>query len=153
MNKSYLTQDRYDEIVKEVEELKTSGRRSVADHLKQAKDLGDLSENFDYQEAREAQARLERRIGELEDVVRNSVIIKKAEGSSDVVKISSKVNLKKDGGVVSYTITGSNESQPAGGFISNESPLGRALLGKRVGDEVRVSTPKGEKEYVILRIE
>jgi transcription elongation factor GreA len=152
MNKSYLTQDRYDEIVKEVEELKTNGRRGIAEHLKQAKDLGDLSENADYQEAREAQSRLERRILELEDVVRNSVIIKKAEGSG-VVKISSKVTLKKNGDVITYSITGSNEAHPAGGFISNESPLGRALLGKQVGDEVAVRTPKGENLYVILRIE
>jgi transcription elongation factor GreA len=152
MNNSYLTQDRYDEIAKEVEELKTTGRRGIAEHLKQAKDLGDLSENADYQEAREAQSRLERRILELEDVIRNAVIIKKAEGSG-TVKISSKVTLKRNGEVVTYSITGSNESHPAGGFISNESPLGRALLGKRVGDEVTVQTPKGESVYVVLRLE
>jgi transcription elongation factor GreA len=152
MNKSYLTQDRYDELVREVDALKSTGRRNVADHLKQAKDLGDLSENADYQEAREAQTRLERRILELEDVIRKSVIIKKTEGA-DLVKIGSKVNLKKGEDVVSYSITGSNESHPAGGFISNESPLGRMLLGKRVGDEIRIQTPKGESAYVILRIE
>jgi transcription elongation factor GreA len=152
MNKSYLTQDRYDELVREVDALKSTGRRSVADHLKQAKDLGDLSENADYQEAREAQTRLERRILELEDVIRKSVIIKKTEGA-DLVKIGSKVKLKKGEDVVSYSITGSNESHPAGGFISNESPLGKMLLGKKVGDEIRIQTPKGESAYVILRIE
>ncbi|MEK7512714.1 MAG: transcription elongation factor GreA [Patescibacteria group bacterium] len=152
MNKSYLTQDRYDEIVRELDELKTAGRRSVAEHLKQAKDLGDLSENFDYQEAREQQSRLERRILELEELIRHSVIIKQAAGT-DSVRVGSVVTLKRDRTQLQYSITGSNESNPSERKISNESPLGRALLGKRVGDEVRVATPKGEQAYVILRIE
>ena len=153
MNRTYLTQERHDEIVKELTEMKTTGRKSVAEHLKQAKDLGDLSENFDYQEAREQQSRLERRINELDEVLRSSVIIKKAEGVSSMVKIGTKVTLKKNDEIIVYNITGSNESHPEGGFVSNESPIGRALLGKKVGETVRVRTPKGEVAYTILRVE
>jgi transcription elongation factor GreA len=152
MDKVYLTQERYNEIVEEVNLLKSEGRKAIAERLKQAKDLGDLSENFDYQEAREEQDKLERRINELEEILRNSVIIKKS-GSSLTVRIGSRVKLRKNNSVTAYTIVGSNEARPEEGFISNESPIGRAILGKKVGDSVTVKTPKGEAVYQILAIE
>lgn len=152
MARGYLSQERYNELVKELEELKTAGRRKIADRLKHSKDLGDLSENSDYQEAREEQARLERRIGELEDLVRTSAIIKKTEGGG-VVRVGAKVRVRKDGVSVDYVIVGSSESNPAEGLISNESPVGQNLLGRKVGDTVQVKTPKGEVMYEIEAIE
>ncbi|MFH0806768.1 MAG: transcription elongation factor GreA [Candidatus Brennerbacteria bacterium] len=155
LSHAYLTQERYDEVVREVNKLKTEERRRVAERLKNAKDLGDLSENFDYHEAREEQARLEARIHELEELLRNSVIIKKASGNS-TVRIGGKVTVTKLGeglGGTAFTIVGSSEAKPAEGFISNESPLGRALLGKKVGDSVSVTTPKGASTYQVVRIE
>lgn len=149
----YLSQERYDELRKELEELKTKGRLEVAKRLKQAKELGDLSENAEYQEAKSAQADLERRISELDYTLRNASIIKRS-ATTATVRIGSKVKLEKDDkSEVSYTIVGSNEASPVKGFISNESPLGRAILGKKVGDTVRVETALGERNYKILSIE
>lgn len=152
MQSAYLTQERHDEIIQELKELKTKGRQEIADRLKQAKDLGDLSENFDYQEAREDQRRLEERISSLEDIIRHSVIIKKAMGAA-TVRIGAKVKVKRNNDVLSYTIVGSNEANPAQGLISNESPIGKHILGKKVGDVVHIETPKGEIAYQVLDIE
>lgn len=152
MAKNYLTQERRDEIVKELDDLKKNGRRAVAERLKQSKDLGDLSENSDYQEAREEQARLETKIAELEEILRSSAIIRRTEGSA-VVRVGSKVKVKKDGVALEYIIVGSSESNPTQGLISNESPVGRELLGKKSGDVIRVKTPKGEIAYEIDGIE
>lgn len=150
---NYLTQERHDELVKELSELKTKGRQKVAGRLQQAKELGDLSENFDYQEAREEQSRLEQRIIELEGLLRQSSIIKKS-ASTATVRIGSKVKVKKNGGdTLVYTVVGSNEAHPTEGLISNESPIGKALLGKKAGDTVKVRAPKGEIEYQIVEIE
>ncbi len=152
MSKSYLSQERYDEIAATLKKLKTEGRQNVAESLKQSKELGDLSENSDYQEAREEQARLERKIAELEDLLKNSFIIKKSEGNT-LVRVGSKVNLKKGNASVQYVIVGSSEASPAEGFISNESPVGKSLLGKKAGENVSVKTPGGEISYEILSIE
>lgn len=152
---AYLTQERYDEIVREVNKLKTEDRKRVAERLKNAKDLGDLSENFDYHDAREEQSRLEGRIHELEELLRNSIIIKKVVGNS-TVKIGGRVTVARLGegaNETAFTIVGSSEAKPAEGFISNESPLGRALLGKKVGDTVTVMTPKGAAAYQVVKIE
>ncbi|MBI2279007.1 MAG: transcription elongation factor GreA [Candidatus Brennerbacteria bacterium] len=152
---TYLTQERYDEIVREVHKLKTDDRKRVAERLKNAKDLGDLSENFDYHDAREEQSRLEGRIHELEELLRNSVIIKKTGGNS-TVRIGGRVTVTRLGegfSETTFAIVGSNEAKPAEGFISNESPLGCALLGKKVGDTVTITTPKGMNAYQVVRIE
>jgi transcription elongation factor GreA len=153
MEINYLSQEGHDEIEKEIGELKTTGRREVAKRLKQAKELGDLSENSEYQEAKAAQAELERRINELGEMLRNASIIKKSVGAG-TARIGSRVNLRKeDKSEVSYTIVGSPEASPAGGFISNESPLGRAILGRKVGDLVEIDTAVGKKSYEILSID
>ena len=151
MSKQYLTKDRYELLKKELEALKSSGRLEVAARLKQAKELGDLSENADYQEAREAQSTLERKIREMEEIVRQSVIIEKNAGGS-VVKIGSTVNVKKGKEVIKYTIVGSNEARPAEGLISNVSPIGKAILGKSAGEIAQIETPKGAVKYEILEI-
>ncbi|MEK9194397.1 MAG: transcription elongation factor GreA [Patescibacteria group bacterium] len=152
MEITYLSQERYDELLRELKDLKMGGRQEIAQRLKQAKELGDLSENSEYQEAREEQSRLETRIAELEELIRNSSIIKKATGSA-TVRIGSKVKVRRNGEFFTYTIVGSNEAKPAEGLISNESPIGRGLLGKKVEDTVSVKTPKGEMKYQILAID
>lgn len=152
MNKTYLSQERYDELSQELAQLKSEGRVTVADRLKQAKELGDLSENSEYQEAKEEQARLERKIDELEEILRYGLIIKKTAGT-EAVKIGSKIKIKKGDEIMNFTIVGSNEAEPAKGFISNESPIGKSLLGKKVGDVVSAKTPKGEVDYQVLAID
>ncbi|MCL4392178.1 transcription elongation factor GreA [Patescibacteria group bacterium] len=152
MAKNYLTKERYEELKKELDELRLGGRQSVGERLRHAKELGDLSENAEYQAVREEQGLLEKRIADLEDLLENSSLIDKA-GGGETVKVGSNVDLKKNGTeTVSYTLVGSNEADPAKGLISNASPLGRALLGKRVGDLVAISAPKGEMKYIILKI-
>lgn len=150
-NKNYLTKARRDAIAVEVAQLKTEGRKAVAERLKQAKDLGDLSENSEYQEAREEQSRLEAHINELEDILRNSAIIKKENGGG-TVHIGSVAKVKKGTHIASYTIVGSNEAKPLQGLISNESPIGHALLGKKAGDVVSVNTPNGIVKYEIIEV-
>ncbi|MFA6365557.1 MAG: transcription elongation factor GreA [Candidatus Paceibacterota bacterium] len=149
--KNYLTQDRYDEIVTEVEQMKTEGRKAVAERLRHAKDLGDLSENAEYQTAREDQSRLEGRINEYEELIRNSSIIKK-EAVGVTVRIGSNVKIKKGSQMIQYAIVGSNEAKPLQGFISNESPIGQALLGKKIGEKAYVKAPSGTIEYEIVEI-
>lgn len=147
----YLTAERLEELKKELTELKTVRRHDVADRLKRSKELGDLSENAEYSEAREEQAAVEGRIFEVEDMIKNAVIIKHV--TSKVVEIGSAVVVSKDGKEIRYNIVGSNETNPSLGYISNESPLGKAFLGKKPDDVVIVSTPRGEAKYVILRLE
>lgn len=147
----YLTEERYNEILKEIETLKTKDRKEISERLKAAKELGDLSENSEYKEAREAQDRLERRINTLEDISRNFVIIKKPQNAL-TVRIGSKVVLKKGDTNYTYTIVGSAEASPSEGFISNNSPLGKAVLGKKAGDEAVFKTPKGETKYKVVKV-
>ncbi len=151
LKKNYLTQERYDAIVREVEKLRTEGRLAVADRLRHAKDLGDLSENAEYQAAREDQSNLESRINELEELLRNSSIIKQESGSL-TVRIGSSVKVKKNGTLVEYRVVGSDEAKPLEGLISNESPIGQALLGRKAGESVKVKAPNGIVEYEIMEI-
>lgn len=152
MDVTYLSQERFDELSVELKELKSKGRQAVAQRLKHAKELGDLSENSEYQEAREEQSRLEQKIGQIDDVLRHSSIIKKITGAA-TVRIGSKVKIRKNHEILTYTIVGSNEANPAEGLISNESPIGRGILGRKVGDVVYAKTPKGEINYQILAID
>lgn len=148
----YLTKERLEELKKELVDLKTVGRQEIAERLKRAKELGDLSENSEYFEAREAQNQLEARIADLEELVKNPVLIKKVAGSS-TIKVGSTFKAQKNSSIFSFTIVGSNESQPEKGLISNESPLGRAFLGKKVGDAVEVQTPGGLQKYKVIEIQ
>ena len=135
-----------------LQRLKDEGRHEVALRLKHAKSLGDLSENSEYQEARDAQASLERRIRELEELLKRSQIIA-SKSSPDVIGVGSRIGLKKNDEMVEYTIVGSNEAHPTSGLISNESPIGKALLGKKVGDRAVIQTLRGVVQYEIIRIE
>lgn len=154
MDKYYLTKERSEELKKELETLKGEKRLEVADRLKQAKEFGDLSENSEYTEAREEQSRVETRISELDDMFKKVVLIKNEKTTANAsTVIGSTVTVKKDGKVSVYRIVGSNEAKPEEGKISNESPLGRAFLDKKVGDTVVVTTPGGKFDYQIMKIE
>ncbi|OGY99242.1 MAG: transcription elongation factor GreA [Candidatus Liptonbacteria bacterium RIFCSPLOWO2_01_FULL_52_25] len=152
MDKYYLSKERLEELKQELETLKKTRRVEVADRLKRAKEYGDLSENAEYAEAREEQATVETRIFELDELVKKAVIIKKAEGG-DTVRVGSAVTAKKDDKTVTYTIVGSYEAKPEEGKISDESPLGRAFMKHKVGDDVTVETPAGTVAYVVTKIE
>lgn len=154
MEKQYLSKEKLEELKGELKYLQTAKRQEVAERLKRAKELGDLSENAEYMEARDEQAQVEGRILELEDIIKNAEVIEKTP-STGVVKIGSTVVVEKIGqsGERKFTIVGSNEANPSTGLISNESPLGRAFLGKKQGDSVTVTTPNGKVEYRIVSVE
>lgn len=150
MKKAYqITNDGKAELEVELEELK--GRRGdIAEKIANARDYGDLSENAEYDAAREEQGLLESRIAEIEDILMNAEIIK--GGSRTRVSLGSKVELKTNGKTVRYSIVGPVEADPMEGKISDESPIGQALMGKKVGDKVTIKTPKGEIEYEVTSI-
>lgn len=148
----YLTNEKFDELKKELEYLKTQRRKEVADQLEYSKKLGDLSENAEYHQARETQAEVEDRIGRLENLLKNATIMTAAGG--DVISVGSTVRLSKDGENKSYlySIVGSEEADMAQGKVSNISPLGSALIGHKVGDVVKVPTPKGVVTYKVAAL-
>ncbi len=152
MSKQYVTKERLEEFKIELDELKNKKRNEVAQRLKQAKEYGDLSENSEYAEARDEQANVETRIFELEDLLKNAVIIEKSE-SNGVVQVGSVITIKKGEKTSIYTIVGKYEAQPEEGKISDESPLGKAFLKHKVGDEINVTTPGGVAKYEILKID
>lgn len=149
----YLTKEKFDELSKELQELKTVKRKQVAESLEYAKSLGDLSENAEYHEARELQANTEDRIAKLETMLKSAVII--SLHHSEVVGIGSIVKLekKKDGSKMKYKIVGSEEADLADGKLSIHSPLGSAIVGKKKNDEFKVNTPGGVVEYKLIEIE
>ena len=148
----FLTKEKYEELKNELEHLKKEGRIDIADRLKKAKEYGDLSENAEYSEAKESQAQMEQRIVELENILRNSTIIKKSAGKK-AIDLGTTIKVEKNGKIHEYTIVGSNEANPEKNLISNESPLGKMFMGKKAGDAVEVETPKGKTKYKILSIE
>ena len=147
----HLTPERLEELKKELNELKTVKRAEVAERLKRAKELGDLSENAEYMEAREEQNQVETRIAELEDMIKNAIVIKHATNGHKV-QIGSTVEIEWNDKRMVLTIVGPHETNPLGGKISNESPIGKALLDKKTGDSVKVKTPAGETTYKILSV-
>lgn len=148
----YLTKEKLEELKKEAEYLKKDVRNEIAERLKRAKEYGDLSENAEYSEAKDEQARIESRIFELENILRNASIIKK-NGGKDIVLIGSTIEVNKKGKTLKYTIVGSNEAKPEENLISNESPLGKAFLDKKKGDIIKIETPGGKVEYKIIKID
>ena len=147
MKKQYhLTQDGKVELETELSELKNR-RTEIAEKIANARDYGDLSENAEYDAAREEQAQLESRVAALEEILQNADIIKPAK-SNGTVQVGSTVDLK-NGKKVTYQIVGPVEADPLEGKISNESPIGSALMGKKVGDKVTIETPKGSVSYTV----
>jgi transcription elongation factor GreA len=150
MKKAYqITQEGKSELEVELTELK--GRRgNIAEKIANARDYGDLSENAEYDAAREEQGLVESRIAEIEDILMNAEIIK--AGSTSKVGLGSKVELKTGNKTVTFSVVGPVEADPLEGKISDESPIGEALLGKKVGDHAVITTPKGEIDYEIVKI-
>ena len=153
-NEILLTQEGYQKLEDEVEFLKTVRRREVAERIKIAISFGDISENAEYDEAKNEQAQLEERIMKLENMIRKAVIIDESKIDSNIVTIGSivTVNDMEFEEEVEYTIVGSAEADPYEGKISNESPVGKALLGRTIGDVVEVQVPDGVAKFEILEI-
>ena len=144
-----ITNEGKAELEAELTELK--GRRGdIADKIAEARDYGDLSENAEYDAAREEQGLVETRIAEIEEILQNSDIIKVSDTST--VGLGSTVDLESKDKQVTYKVVGPVEANPLEGKISNESPIGKELMGKRVGDNVTISTPKGEVVYRLVAI-
>jgi transcription elongation factor GreA len=151
MTDQIISKDGYEKLKKELAEAQNK-RKEIAERIERAKEMGDLSENAEYSEAKEAQAFNEGRIAELKNLIKNVTVVE--NGASDgSISMGSKVTAKVNGEVKEYTIVSFNEVDPLAGKISNESPLGVAMTGKKIGDKVWVSTPRGDSEYEIIKIE
>lgn len=149
-----LTKEGYDKVVAEHEELVSVRRKEVSERLKEAISYGDLSENSEYDAAKNAQAELEERIHKLETMIRKAKIINEAEMSSDQVNVGLKVKVKDvdSGEEMQFVIVGSTEADPFEGKISNESLVGQNLLGKKIGDKVEIMVPDGTLNYEVVDI-
>ena len=149
-----LTQEGLEKLEAELENLKSSKRKEVAEKIKVALSFGDLSENSEYDEAKNEQGRVYSRISELTDILANYVIIEDTVATGEVGPGSQvKVRDLEDGFEEDFVIVGSQEADPATGRISDESPIGRALLGHRAGDEITVVAPAGVIQYLILEVQ
>lgn len=150
--KEYLTKDRYEELRKELDELRTVRRKEVAENLEYSKQLGDLSENAEYHQAREEQAILEDRIAKLDGLLKSASVID--IHTTETANVGTTVEIRKEGKSESakYTIVGSEEADMQKNKLSVSSPLGAALKGKKKGDTVSVSTPGGKVNYKIIDI-
>lgn len=152
MSKKYLlTKEGLEKLNEELKELINQKRPEVIERIREAASHGDLSENADYAQAREEQSFIEGRIMEIEDIIKNAEIIT-ATSRGSTVTIGSTVGVKVKNQAKKYTIVGSNEANPREGKISNESLVGKALLGQKVGQKVTIATPAGEMEYEIISI-
>ncbi|MDX9778950.1 MAG: transcription elongation factor GreA [Patescibacteria group bacterium] len=151
MPEQIITQDGYNKLAAELNNLSTLKRREIAERIERAKELGDLSENAEYSEAKDAQALNEGRILELTNTLKNVTIVD-AGGAKGEVAMGSSVTVSCNGKDKEYTIVSFNEADPLNGKISNESPLGLAFLGKKKGETVMVETPRGTVEYKIKKI-
>ncbi len=151
-----LTPEGLDKLKDEIEHLSTVRRREVADRIKEAREFGDISENSEYDDAKNEQAMLEARIASLEEKLRSASVIDAAQLGSNVVRVGSLVSVKDEGSGKSlkYTIVGSTEANPSENRLSNESPVGKGLLGRKKGDAVKVQLPNGKiRELKITKID
>ncbi len=150
-----LSPERLKELQEELNYLKTVREKEVAELIKEARSYGDLSENSEYDEAKDEQGRLYSRIAEVENILANCVVIEESEGDGDYVRLGATVTVldKEFDEELTYKIVGSQEADPMNGAISEDSPFGKALLGKNAGDDVVVEAPAGPIEYKILKIE
>lgn len=148
-----MTVEGKEELEAELEQLKTAGREDIAEKLKVARSYGDLSENSEYDEAKSEQAKIEARINELEYQLNHAVIVDSTDSTS--ISMGSKVTVvrKTDNATVKYEIVGFSQSNPSEGKISDESPVGKALVGAKIGDVVTVEAPIGNIDFEIITIE
>ncbi len=147
----YLTKDGLEKLKNELSELLKEKRPAVAQRIKEARDMGDISENAEYDAARQEQAFVEGRIAELEELIKNAEVITK-EANTGEVQIGCKVTVKIDGGEETFHIVGAQEADPMDNKISHESPLGASLVGKKIGDTFEVEAPIGMLTYKIVKI-
>jgi transcription elongation factor GreA len=150
MNVTYLTKEGLQELQEKLNDLKNVRRREIAEAIHTAKEQGDLSENAEYVNAKEEQQRVEMTISELENTLKHAQLIQ--ETGTNEVSIGNEVTLKFNGTTKTYRIVGSKETDPLAQKVSNESPLGKSLLGGKKGDKVIIPTPGGDKECVIVKI-
>jgi transcription elongation factor GreA len=149
-----LTPEGLSNLKAELDELTTTRRREIAQRIKDAREFGDISENAEYDDAKNEQAMLEARIALLEDKLRSATVIDASDLGTDVVGVGSIVHVKDEKGKsVKYWIVGSAEASPAELKLSNESPIGKALLGHKRGEEVVITTPKGRRKLKITKID
>ena len=151
-----LTPEGLDKLKAEIAYLSNEKRREVAERIKEAREFGDISENSEYDDAKNEQAMLESRIAQLQEKLRMASVIETKDLSTDVVQIGSVVHVKdeKTGKSVKYTIVGSAEAKPDEHKLSNESPVGKALMGRKRGDEVSVALPNGKRrKFKITKID
>jgi transcription elongation factor GreA len=155
-NQELLTPEGYRKLQEELVYLTEQRRKEVADRIRQAREFGDLSENSEYDDAKNEQYLLERRISEIQRRLRNAQVVERRSGSNgDAVDLGSRVTLRVVGqdSERTFEIVGANESDPTSGKLSHASPVGRAVLKRRVGERVVVSTPRGSTEYEIVNVE
>lgn len=151
MTDQIISKEGYDKLKKELEYLKTTHRLEIAKRIEKAKELGDLSENAEYAEAKDEQAFNDGRIAEITALLKNVTVVENGH-NKDIIGMGSKVIVKNCDAEKQYTIVSFNEVDPLNGKISNESPLGRALLDRKKNEHIKVETPNGEMEYEILNI-
>jgi len=151
--KHYITKAKQDELEQELANLKSTKRKKILEDLEYAKSLGDLSENAEYHQAREEQGKLEDRINKVEAILKDSVLVEKHH--STIVEVGSTITIKKEGDkeIKIFTIVGSEEVDASSGKISNTSPLGLVLMGKKKGDTAVFTSPKGPISYTIISVE
>ncbi|MBC5811245.1 MAG: transcription elongation factor GreA [Candidatus Eremiobacteraeota bacterium] len=149
-----LTKEGLVKLEEELDELKTVHRREVNERIRQAKEFGDISENAEYEAAKQEQAFVEGRVQRVETMIRNARVIDESDYVSDEVHLGAFVKVKdtKAGTTMEFTLVGSTEADPANQRLSNESPLGRALVGRKKGETIDVTTPRGVRAYKIESI-
>jgi transcription elongation factor GreA len=152
MNEQIITREGYNKLSDELNYLNNIKRKEIAERIERAKELGDLSENAEYSEAKDAQALNEGRILELSNTLKNVTIVENTNNDKEKIDMGSIVKVVSNGQEKEYEIVSFNEADPLSGKISNESPLGMAFLNKKKGDEVMVETPRGEVKYKILNV-
>ena len=150
-----LTPAGHKKLKEEIEHLSTVKRREVAERIKQAREFGDIAENSEYDDAKNEQAMLEHRIATLEERLKNARVIAKNEITTDVVSVGTRVRLRDVDAkeTIEYTIVGSAEANPAEQKLSNESPVGKAIIGRKKGETVEVTAPRGSLKYKIMDIQ
>jgi transcription elongation factor GreA len=152
---SYYTKEGLEKLTNELSTLKTKGRSDIAKQIAEARDKGDLSENAEYDAAKDAQGHLEAKIAKLEDLMGYARLIDESKIDTSVVSILSKVTIKnkKNAATVTYMLVSEEEADLKAGKISTQSPIGKGLLGKKMGDSAKIKTPAGEMEFEIIKIE
>lgn len=151
MGNQYFSKEGLEKLKQELDHRTNVLRQEISNRIREAKELGDLSESAEYAEAKEAQSHNEGRIEEIKVILENAVVIGDTS-TGGIVTVGSHIKVESKNGIQSFAIVGAAESNPSSGFISNESPLGAAFLGGKKGDKVSVTTPKGVMEYKIVEV-